>query len=335
MAGSIERQRVIGIGRQAARGSGTTADYWLRKLSFTPGRQTEHLHDESAIGNNAQTSGTNFSRRWSTPSFQAYIDLNAWGLIEYANSDSYAVATAAGETVVYDHTFKSGISSITQKFLSVNTEDATLGDEDYDDAIIDSIEMPINMNSRLMATVNLVGKYPASGTSTSSIVTPQYFYGRQVTVELAATVAAFSSSTFGATNVNFNRNNNVDSSEVSAFQLGNVDIADHVMTSKTAELTVGKVLTGATYIDYDKLATLRAVRLTIADTATTIGNASNPTMIITLPYCSIKAEESGDNNSRRLENLVITPHYGTDDDEEAAYMSKVVIRNTVADYAAV
>lgn len=336
MANSIERSRFIGLARQAARDTADgTANYWMRKLSFTPGRQSEHVMDESAIGVTAETSGVDVTRRWAEPSMEVYVDINAWGLVEYANSETYAVETTSGETAVYDHTFKVGTSSNPSNLLTINSEDPTLGDLDFADTIINGITMNMNTNARLNATIDAVSQYPASGSSTSAIATPQYFYGRQVTVEMAATVSAFSSSTFGATGVTFTRSNNVDTGEGSAFQLGNIDIADHVMQSKSAELTIGKVLTNSTYLDYDKAATTRAVRLTVSDTATTLGTAANPTIQITFPLVSVKSEQSGDNNARRMENLTITPHYGENDDESASYLYKVVVTNTVADYSAV
>lgn len=335
MAGSLERQRLVGLGRQTARGTGVTADYWLQKTGFTANRQAEHMNDEAANGSNAETKGADVSRRWAEPSIPVYVDLNSWGFVEYSNSDSYAVAAVSGESVVYDHTMKVGITSITNKFMTLNADDPTVGDEDYVDFVINSLSNTFKTNERLSAEIGGVSQYPTGGTNTAALATPQYFYGRQVTVELAATVSAFSSSTFGATDVTFDRNNNVDTSETSAFQLGDIDIADHVIQSRSAELKVGKVLTNSTYIDYGKLATYRAARLTIVDTSVTLGNASNPTITITLPVVTVKSEPAGDSNARRTESLTITPHYGLDDAESASYLYKVVVRNTVADYSAV
>jgi len=206
MADSLERLRAIGIARQATRGTGdATANYWMRKLSFSPGRQSEHAHDVAGIGNTAMTSGSNVTRRWAEPALSAYLDINAYGLLEYANSDTYAVATVGGESAVYDHTYKAGTSTYANNLLTINSEDPVIGDVDFIDALINNMTMNFATNARVTADVDLVSVYPASGTSTSSIATPQYFYGRQVTVEMANTVSAFSSSTFGATNVAFSR----------------------------------------------------------------------------------------------------------------------------------
>ena len=331
MASNIGRSQVIGIGREATRGTGVTADYWMRKISFDEGRNAEHMPDESALGVSAETSGVDVTRRWAQPSLEAYLDLNSFGLLLYSNAETYSASEV--ETGVYDHTFKVGTSTYVNNSLTVNADDAVEGDNDYINALINALTLDITMNERVMLTADFVAEFPASGTNTAAIATPQYFYGRQTSVEIGATVAALSSFS-GVQSASMTLNNNINADET-AFNLGNIDIADHCYQSRNAELTISKFLTDSTYLDYDKLATIRALRFTTTDSATTIGASSNPTVTMTFPYVSVKSVPGGDNNVRRTEELTIMPHYGEDDDESANYLYKIVVRNTVADYSAV
>ena len=334
MANTLGRQQVVGFGKQSSRGTGVTAAYWFRRNGeFTPNENVEYVVDDSAIGNNSMSRGSDPARQWAEPTIPFFVDLASWGAIEFNNADSYAVAgNADASGNVYDHTSKVGTAtSIADKLLSINVDDATRGDLDYDDAILNGYKLDFNMSTKLTGTLDFVSKYSASGSQTVALVTPNYFMGRHITVKIGTAVSTLAA--FSCKSGSIEISNGVNNDE-SAFNLGTVDIADHHKTERTATITLNKFLADNTYMAYFKAGTELAVEITIEDTATTIGTAANPLIKYTFPVCTVQSVPSNGLSDIRGEDLTLTAHYGLDDDESASYLYKSFITNLVDIYSA-
>ena len=334
MAISLGRHQTIGIGRQGTRGTGDTANYWLRKTAWSENPVEQQIFDESAAGTNSATRGVGVDRLHAEPSVSGYIDINSFGLIEYANGDTYGSPSEV-ESGVYDHEIKVGTTTYADKFLTLNIDDAkTDGDLDFIDAIINTLNMPLNIGQRAMFDASFVSRYRASGTNTAAFVTPQYFYSKNITVKFASSVANFDTAA-SVYSASLNRSNNVNSDETAFVYDGTQNISNHHMTERSAELTFSQLATGLTYKDYAKDGDVIACQIVISDPSTTIGAASNPTLTYTFPTCSVKVARNEENGQLRKEDLTLTAHEGLDDDESATYLYKVEIRNTVADYSSI
>lgn len=336
MANTLGRQQVVGFGTQTARGSAKTADYFFRRNGdFDEGRNVEHLIDDSALGVNSPSRGVDVSKQWAEPTIPFFVDIASFGAIEYHNADSYSkTANADPAGTVVDHTYKVGtVASLSDKLVTINVEDLTLVDQNFVDAILNSIKLNFDMSSRVSAEASFISKYPVSGATTVAFTDPTYFMGRHVTIKLATSVSGLANaSAMAVKSGSLERSNNVNGDDT-AFNLGSADIADHHMRERTATLTLNKFLADNTYLDYLEAGTEVAVQIAIVDTTATIGTAENPSLVYTFPKMSVKSEIKNGISDIRSEDLVLTAHYGLDDVESASYLYKVGITNLVADYA--
>lgn len=331
MSKSLGRHQVVGFGRQTGRGSGATADYWLHKTAWSENSDEKQTFDTSALGVNAATSGVDIVGLEARPTISAYLDIASYGLLAYHNGDTYADSEV--ETGVYDHETKVGTTTYSDNFLTLNVDDAkTDGDQDFLDAILNTLSLNMTMDERVAFEASFVSQYRASGTNTAAFTAPQYFTAKDITVKFAATVNALSgASAASVKDGSLSLNNNVNDNGY-IFDGGNT-IEDHHMQERMAKLTFSQFAEDLTFKDYAKNGTLIACEIVISDTTTTIGAASNPTVTYTFPACSVAVARTEDNAALRTEDLTLTAHYGEDDVESASYLYKTVVRNEVADYS--
>lgn len=333
MPNSLGKQQAVGIGRQSTRGTGVTADYYIKKTSFEDGRDVVHENDESALGINSQSSGIVVPRQLANPSLGGYLDLNSFGLIEYLGCDEYETPVESGDA--YIHEMKAGNKdTISDKFATINIVDPTLGDLDYIDSILNSLGLSFNMNGRIPFNAGFVSKYPASGNNTAAFVTPTYFMGKHVNIKIASTVSGLSgANALSIKNASLDRNYNVDNGDM-AFNLGNENISDHHQGEKSGSLKLAKFLADNTYLGYMKNGDIYALQLSIIDTTKTVSAGVNPSIVYTFPAVSFKSTPGNDNPSIRPEDLDLTIHYGADNAATESYLYKVMVTNLVPDYSA-
>lgn len=332
----IGRDQVVGVGLQSTRGTGVSADYWLQKINFEFNREVTHVADVSALGVSAMSAGVAVANKKSAPTISAYVDINAFGLLSYLDFETYAdSANADGSGNVYDHTYKVGVATTNERLATINVEDGNLeGDQDVVDAMLNKSTLSFDMDNYVTTDLEFVGKYPVGGTNTSSFSTPTNFLGRHVTIKYATSVSGLSGGTTltsksGSVVINGNINN-----DSKAFNLGNIDIADHHKQGRNIEISISRYLEDQAFIDLMESGATRALQITIVDTGTTIGTAANPTLVYTFPKVSFKSTPAGGNDELRTEDLVLMPHYGLDNAESASYMAKLVVTNLVTDYEA-
>jgi len=295
--------------------------------------------DTSSYGVSAESSGVTVVKQHAEPTLTGYVDIDSWVLIEYAGSESYGVAANADASgLVYDHTFKAGLGALSDRLLSIAIEEGnTKGDEDIEDAILNSLNLNLNMSQRVGFEAQFIGKYPVAGANTSAFNTPVFFGAQNITVKIttgATRVADLAAAT--AANVKsgtVTRNYNVNNDDSAFIFNGTGDIADHHQQSKNAEITLEKFMTDNTFRNYEKLGTTIAVQIIIEGGSLLTGaTTAKPKVVYTFPSCTVKRANGGDSNVLRTETLTITPHYGLDDVESASYMTKSVVTNLVATY---
>lgn len=202
---------------------------------------------------------------------------------------SLASATEAGQSIVYRHTITLN-TSVLQPTLSLSVARGSFPHKQIPGAVVTKLGLKFPVNDVINGSVTIKG---LSETTTSNF-TPAYASTdyiaphQMVTVKIASNTAGLAGATAlvaSDLNIDFVRDN-IDRVNISS--ISPVDFVAKLLNI-TGKFTMDK--NDDTYKDFADVNTVRAISITVTNTAQTIGTATNPQLVITLPNVTLNSTE--------------------------------------------
>jgi len=245
---------------------------------------------------------------------------------------SVASEVKSGETIVYEHTFNVLAENPEHPSLTIAASQPGGTDYKYALAIASMLSLEISPDDLVRATASFIAASEAAKTGGEYVpafsADDVFFRHQDITLKLAANVAGLGAATpikVKSFKLDIPNGARVDQN-VSELNPGNV-LATAFEIKGSFELDYQNEDLHDAFVDGD----YQALQISIARADLTIGDTSNPSLVITLPRISIE----GWTPNRPIDDIVreqieFTAHY----DASEAKAITAVLTNKVADYDA-
>lgn len=322
----------IGVGVESTRGTAVSPQAWIAGRTPSGIRPVvDKVLVAETKGTRIMSQGSEIVQRRVEGDLEFNLKNETIGWILKALMGTVTSATKGGETVVYTHEFAIELDNPQNPSLTLALSQPNFQDYKYNLVLPSSLEISTPIDDLATATVEFVGADEATATDYSPAYSADdyYFRNHDVTIKIATDVAGLGAAPemkvkeFSLSVINNARTNQ---------NLGELTPSDvlALMFEITGSMTLD--YTNETYHDIYMAGNYRAMEISLVRSDITIGNASNPSITITLPKVSFE-DLSQD---RPIDDIVtsaieFTAHY--DSDEANAIIIDVV--NELSDYDAV
>lgn len=319
------RKVKVGLGKETVRGTAVAASYWMRWETFDFFDTATTIFNQSALGVLDKYSQGEIVEAWSEGSLAGKISDQGFGLLLYAAFGSHSVATHAGESTVYDHTFSESQANQAQSLTIVRSDpNQALS---YPLGMVKSLEITGKAGDFVRQTTQFMAMPGATSTPTPAYVAENEFKAKYCVAKMATTVGGLSGATAIQVN-NFKITINKD--VMGYFIVGQNNPQD--IFAQTADITGEfQLLYGDNSYFTPRFAnTVEALSFTITNTDVSIGVVpSNPSLTFTLPQCylnTFKVDNAIDGMVQQTVDFTATYSLS------AGYAITGLLTNTVATY---
>lgn len=225
----------------------------------------------------------------------------------------WSSATEAGQSVVYRHTGALN-TSVLQPTLSLSMARGSLPHKQIPGAVVTKLGLKIPVNDLINGTVTLKGLSETTiANFTPAFASTDHLAPHQmVTVKIAANVAGLSGATaLVASDLEINLTRDA-MERVNISSISPVDFVAKLLDI-VGKFTMDKI--DDTYKDFADVNTVRAMSITVTNTAQVIGTATNPQLVITLPNVTFSTTEKRPLDGIVTEEVTFEANY---DDTTAA-----------------
>jgi hypothetical protein len=238
----------------------------------------------------------------------------------------WSSATEAGQTVVYRHTGTLN-TSVLQPTLSLSLARGSYPHKQVPGAVVTKLSLNAAVDDVINGSVSIKGLTETTVANfTPSFASTDYLAPHQmVTVKIAANVAGLGAAPAVVLNdlsIEFDRPND-ERTNVSS--IAPVDFVAKLLNI-TGKFVMDK--TDDTYKDFAEANTVRAMSITITNTAVSMGTGVNPQLVITLPNVTLKTSETRPLDAIVTEEITFEANY----DEAAASGVTVSLLNEKLNY---
>lgn len=288
----------VGVAVEATRGTFLTAtDYVRMREPSTIQKVTEEID----IKESRPTGLTRDSKVITMQKVEGDMPLNlrfrTIGYFLKSLFGSLSSATEAGQSVVYRHTI--GLAaSVLQPTLSLSLARGSFPHKQVPGAVVTKMSLKFPVDDVINGSVTIKGLTETTTSNfTPAFASTDYLAPHQmVTVKLAANTAGLSGATalvVSDLSIDFDR---AVRERINISSISPVDFVAKLMNI-TGKFVMDK--TDDTYKDLADANTVRAMSITITNTAQVIGTATNPQLVITLPNITLSTTEK-----RPLDDIV-------------------------------
>lgn len=229
----------------------------------------------SAINQLDKYSGAEIVQQWGTGQFAGKITDHTFGLVEYAFFGGYSVATKAGETTVFVHSFTEDQLNACPS-LTITRVDPNVVNQ-YALGMLNSLEVDVKAGDFARHTSQFMSMPSTSATATPTYIKENEFVSRHVTV-------TFNNGTAIPLN-NFKLTMTKDVNNY--WIIGQNSPGDIFAQSVEIKGEMELLYTDQTYKTMRFNNTPESVVVTIQNTDVTIGASSHPTITYTMPVCYV------------------------------------------------
>lgn len=322
---------VVGVGVEETRGTPAAPQIYVPARSpsgIQPALEKTIIKETR--GTKIASNASEITQSRAEGDLEFNVRVESVGFILKSLLGSAESAAKGGESGVYEHTFGTLLNDPEHPSLTLSLSQPANQDYQYPLALASSIEMKVTPDDLINAVVNFIAKkeQEKSGAKFSpAFVSRDYYFRHQdVEIKIADTVddlaAAdpLSTKEFSLSIANGAR---VDQN-ISEFNPGNV--LGLVLEPKGS--FVGNLADKSLH-DIFVAGTYKAMQITLERSDVTIGSASHPTIVITLPKVSFEKWDA----DRPIDDIVtekieFTAHY----DEDEAKAIEIVVTNERVDY---
>lgn len=276
------RRIAFGLGKETTRGTVAAPAYWVQHLSADFQNTNEKIYNESVLGVLDKYNASEVVKDWAEGKIEGKVTDKAFGLLLLALFGTDTAALHSGETAVWDHTFTETQTNTNQS-LTVTRKDLN-SDMRYALAMLKSLELTVVVGEFVKYSATFVSKKGATATDTVSYVVENEFKPKYATVKLASALAGLSGATavpIRDFKITFNKELNP------YFVFGSNDPAEIFNTQfdVTGDFTLR--YTDTTYEALFYADTKQAMSLDIKNTDVTLGTATSPELLITMPKVAL------------------------------------------------
>lgn len=238
----------------------------------------------------------------------------------------WSSATESGQTVVYRHTGTLN-TTVLQPTLSLSMARGSYPHKQVPGTVVTKLALNASVDDVINGSVTLKGLTETTTTNfTPAFASTDYLAPHQmVTVKIANNVAGLSGATamvLNDLNIDFDRPND-ERTNISA--IAPVDFVAKLLNI-SGKFTMDK--TDDTYKDFAEANTVRAMSITITNTAVSMGTGVNPQLVITLPNVTLRTSETRPLDAIVTEEITFEANY----DETAAAGVTVSLLNEKLNY---
>ena len=323
MSKYIGRRINVGFGIEGVRGTPVDVQAFVPKTDFSFEESMEVTIDESSRGSIADSSDSFVARRLGQGEIGGNIAVNNFGYLLLATLGE--VSTELDTTGAYKHTFTLKETNTTQS-LTTGVNDPVLGDLSFPLTSIESLTISAETGEYISFTANIKSKQGVSASHTVTYDTDYLLRSFDSVFKVADNLAGLESASavclrsFEAT---FTKNLEDD------YCLSSNNPADFINQAFSIEGSFTAVFTNDTFRDYALEGEKKAISFKMIDEDQTIGATSNPTLTVTLPYCSFtEFSRTQGNDETVTQTLNFKAHYSQVDDS----VGSVELVNTKEEY---
>jgi len=292
------------IGKESVRGTAVAPAVWVDQTDAEFWDTIEKVQDESALW-------VLMNSNWSTATKQYAEWELSWMLAirsvwYFLYSLLWNVSSAAASAWAYQHDFS--MNNINTKQSLTISKKTPIWQENYALAMVTSLWISAAVWEAVIMSWLLRAKAWVNAALTKAYAVDNYLYAKHVTIKLADTVAWLAAAP--ALCIESFELNLIQELEDSICFSSWIDLWDIFNKWFSIDWSFTKIKQDLTYQDYVKNDTVKAMRIQIIDTATTIGASDNPTVTIDIAKVTFEDhEDDGGLNDVRRENVTIKWHY--------------------------
>lgn len=285
MAKFTGRLQEVGIARESTRGTLVTPTFWVPKTNFTVEDKVQKARFGGNYGVLASPEQADVTQKWAEGTMEMEVNDKIIGLLLYA---MFGTLSSASFNSVYKHTLTMQ-NSVQPTTLSLWMKDpigsVTLA---YALAMVDYIELKVELGELVKATVGFLAKGHADYTAqTPSYTSQNKFRHQDLRFKIAASTAALDA----ASKINVQSLTlRIQRAVARENALGTVQPVDILSREFKISGSVMMTYTDRTYRDYMLDGTTKSVRVSLVNSAVTIGS-TNPQIQIDLPIVHFDAWE--------------------------------------------
>lgn len=318
------RKVSFGITKEAVRGTAeAAAAYWLNHMSLGFYPRADKIQNESALGVLVKQNDSAVMSTWAEGDFEMKAGASTMGILLLGALGTVNVSAVGGG--VYAHTFTFDQNNSPQSFTFFRKDPNV--NERYALGMFDSIEFNAELGGWVMVNGSVQSLAGAASTATVARSAETEFKPKHITLKLAANVAGLGAASAQATlqSVRLTVDKNID--------------RDYALGSQAPyDISVREIEVSGEFVVRDLATTLRdafladtqyAMQISIVNSDVTIGSASNPGVVFTLPKVSFDNWEIGQDLGDKVNQTI--GFKGLYDLTSGSVMS-AVLTNQVATY---
>jgi hypothetical protein len=283
-AKGIGRLFALGLAKEATRGTAiSAATYWLPFDDLSFDEKYDNAVADQAVGVIENAIAEYRVKNYADGTFKLPMVDQSTGLLFLGMLGAQAVATHAGESVVYDHTFTMGESAQHQS-LTLFIHDPLSGtDYSHANGVIHKMDIDAELKKFVQLSVSARAFKGVSQSSfTPSILSENRFIPQYMTFKYATTAAGLSGATaIALKSIKLSLDAGIEDQEV----LGNVAPADFLNKEFKVEGSLECIYQNLTDFKNVALATPnvgQAMLIDLINTDVTLGSSTHPELKITL-----------------------------------------------------
>ncbi len=286
MSLGVGRQYKVGLAKETSRGTAATAGtdgFWMGVDTLDVNPMAEVIRDEQTYGTIENVIDTDVANKWSEGTLEGILDSDSFGLLLLSVMGSVSESADDPEAGVNTHTFTVANSNQHQS-LSFNVVDEIGGDLIYPLGVIDSLEVTAELNEYVRFSADFFALDEESATLTAGYSSPVQFKAGDISLEYADATAGLGSGTdVNARSVSVVLNQNIERNDI----LGQDSPDDFITTNFGGTIDITKVYEDDTFKDMFTGGSKKAFRVTMEDTAATLGTGTNPKIEFDLNQVSV------------------------------------------------
>ncbi len=283
-AKGIGRLLALGLAKESSRGTAqSSATYWLPINDWNIDEKFDNVVADQAMGVIENSVGEYRVKNYADGSIKLPLTDQSSGLLFLSLFGSQAVATHAGESVVYDHTFTIG-ESAQHPSLTLFIHDPLSGtDYSHANGVIHKLDLDAELKKFVELNVSARALKGASQSAfTPSLLSENRFIPQNMTFKYATAVSGLSGATaIALKSIKLSIDENIEDQEV----LGSVNPADFLNKEFKVEGQLEAIYQNLTDFKNVALATPnvgQAMLIDLVNTDVTIGSTTHPELKITL-----------------------------------------------------
>ena len=292
------------IGKESTRGTAVDPSVWVEQTEANFEDNVENIQDESALGVLMTTSESERTKQYAEWEIGGILAITSvW---YFLLNLLWSVSSAAASAWAYQHDFSMNNTNSKQS-LTISKK-TPIGGERFALAMVSSFGLAANVGEAVIMKAWLRAKAWASASLTKTYAVDNKLYAKHVTMKLADTVAWLDAADALCIE-NFELNLTQELEDGFCFTSW-VDLWDIFNKGFAIDWTFGKTKQDDTFKQYVMDWTVKAMRIQIIDTTTTIGASDNPTVTIDIAKVTFDDHESdGGLNDIMRENVTFKWHY--------------------------